>query len=191
MKLPLVLIVTYVILSTCTLAAPVPVIIPEASLTDSVRSFESAYSQLEDKMQEATEKHKAFGRREKWLTGAAGGLSLVGTGGFILSSAIPEAKRQQQAATMRKLKQVVAEANERAAAAGGVISTNTGIGTAGSTATGQQVNRIKVKRSAAEVLEDAAKALAEHKEEDAESFKSALSRTSSMRIGDFEDDVKH
>ncbi|TKY91017.1 hypothetical protein EX895_001016 [Sporisorium graminicola] len=194
MKLSLAIILTYLVFTICTLSAPIPLELPQASLTDSVRSFESEFSQLEDKMQSVAEKHKAFGVREKWLTGAAAGLTMLGTSGYIVSSAIPEAKRQQQAATLRKLKAAVARANERAAAAaaaGGIVSANTGT---------SQASRMRVKRSTARLLEQAAETLERHKEEDAESFRSALSRTPSslsasqtpsMRIGDFEDDIQH
>lgn len=156
MKLPHLLLLI-LLLTPSTLSAPIPGELPTTSLTDSVRSFESAFTELDDKIQAAAEEHKAFGRREKWITGVAAVLTTVGTGGYIVSSAVPEAKRQQQAAALRRLRVAVARADARAA--------------------GQ---RARVKRSAAEALERAV-------EDDAESFKSALSRTPSMRIGDFDD----
>ncbi|CBQ68206.1 conserved hypothetical protein [Sporisorium reilianum SRZ2] len=178
MKLPLALL--YLALTTCSLAAPIPLELPEASVGDSVQSFESAFSQLEDKMQSTAQKHRAFGVREKWITGTAAVLTTLGTTGYIVSSAIPEAKRQQQAATLRRLKAAVANAKAKAKAS--------------TSAAGQGVQRIKVKRGAADALkglEGAAKAVAEHEGDDAESFHSALSRSSSMRIGDFDDAAPH
>lgn len=91
------------------LAAPVP-LQAEVSLSDSVKSWQSAVTDIDDKLQEAMEEHKAFSTKEKWAAGVVGGLSLLGTGGYIASSAIPVAKKKQQAEYLRGLQQAVATA---------------------------------------------------------------------------------
>ena len=178
MKQALALVVMYVSLASCALAAPV--VLPsagvEASVNDSIRSFESAYSQLDDKVQTAARDEKAFSRREKLITGIAAGLTTLGTGGYIISSAVPMATRRRKQARIAELEAAVA----RADAAAKRRSSNV-----------VRMGRVLGKREEMDGLREAAEAVVGHGDQDAESFYSAISRTPSMRIGDFVDHMQH
>ena len=153
---------TYFALATCTFAAPVVApLSAEASLTDSIRSFESAWSQLDDKIAVAAKKKEAFGRREKWLTGTAAALTTAGTAGYIISPAISMGVAHRKDSAMRELNQAVWEAQR-----------------ARSATTPLDQTQPKAKRSEVEAMKATA--------EDAESFVSALSRTNSDRLSDLD-----
>lgn len=167
MKLDAVQALTFLTLLTTwsALAASVPPLAAEASLTDSVRSFESAISDIDDKIQAAAREEKVLTKQEKWTAGAVAGLTLLGTGGFIVSSAIPIAKKRQRAAALKQLQQAVADANGRKEELG-----------------------FKAKRSAEEQIVKTASELAMGREEaHIESFRSAASHTSSEGLEDFDD----
>lgn len=151
----------YLALATCTFAAPVAPLSAEASLTDSIRSFETAWTQLDDKIAVAAKKKEAFGRREKWLTGAAAALTTAGTGGYIISAAIPMEVGHRKDSAMRELNEAVWEAGRAKSATIPAYQTNS-----------------KSKRSGVEAVTRTA--------EDAESFVSALSRTNSERMSDLD-----
>ncbi|KIS72377.1 uncharacterized protein UMAG_00781 [Mycosarcoma maydis] len=167
------------------LAAPVP-LQAEVSLSDSVKSWQSAVTDIDDKLQEAMEEHKAFSTKEKWAAGVVGGLSLLGTGGYIASSAIPVAKKKQQAEYLRGLQQAVATAKANAAVSQ-LVGSNAEKALDGGIATGKETRNWRVKRSAEEVVETASEAVKTHVEEDGESFHSATSRTPSLRLEDFDE----
>ncbi|KAJ1032168.1 hypothetical protein NDA18_001664 [Ustilago nuda] len=95
---------------TQALSLSAPPLRAENSLSSSIRSFESAWSHLDSAIEKAEAKGKAFATRERWATGIAAGLSVLGTAGYIASSAIPRIvkakkehlKLQSQLASKRK-----------------------------------------------------------------------------------------
>ena len=116
MNITLALSFIYLALTLSTSALPLPPLSAEKSLSDSVRSFESAYTQLDDAFRTATEKRKAFSQRKKWATGVVAGLTTLGTGGFIASSAVPMANAHIQAKSIEQLRAAVARADAAHAA---------------------------------------------------------------------------
>ena len=113
MKAILTLYTILLTLSCLTHALPfsAPPLSAENSLSSSIRSFESAWSHLDSAIEKAEAKGKAFATRERWATGIAAGLSVLGTAGYIASSAIPRIvkakkehllKLQSQLASKRK-----------------------------------------------------------------------------------------
>lgn len=112
MKPSLTLSFAYLLVSTLVQSAPIglPPLSAEASLTDSVRSFESAWSQLDEKVQAAVQKKDSFRRKEIALTGAAAGASLLATGGFVASAALPRVFEHRKEEQVRKLHEAAARA---------------------------------------------------------------------------------
>ena len=172
MKLSLALVLAFVLAAVIG-AAPLPLppaMGAEASLTDSIRSFESAVSQLDDRIHVAAQKKAAYTVRERWAGGVAAGMTTLGTAGYIASSAIPMATNRREAKRVDELKSAVARAK-------GSAQTRPGM---------------RKRSGLEEVAEKALAAGLDHHpaEEGNESFVTAWSRTSSQRLSDFTDHDK-
>lgn len=169
MKLNAAIAAIYLTLTGITSAAPLMRNLgaAEVSLPETVRSFDSHWTELDDKVQEASQKKALFGTREKWITGVGAGLTLVGTGGYIASSVIPMQLAHRQDAEREKLQEAVAKADA--------------------------AKRAEQLRSAAHVVKrelvDAAKEAEGALEHvgDNESFVSALSRSPSERLSEVDE----
>ncbi|GAK61859.1 uncharacterized protein PAN0_001d0054 [Moesziomyces antarcticus] len=169
MKLNTAITAMYLTLTGITSAAPLMrnVEAAEVSLPETMRSFDSHWSELDDKVQEASQKKALFGTREKWITGVGAGLTLAGTGGYIASSVIPMQLAHRQDAAREKLQAAVARADAA-----------------------KQAEQLRsaahvVKREFVDAAKEAQGAL-EHVG-DNESFASALSRSPSERLSELDE----
>ncbi|GAC99556.1 phosphoglycerate mutase [Pseudozyma hubeiensis SY62] len=159
-------------LLSATSAIPVPPLSAEVSLSDSVRSWQSAVSEIDDKISAATMKKEAFGRQEKWIGGVGAGLTTMGTVGYVVSSAVPVIRRQRERSALKQL-------NAALKAKGCGVRRKQQ----------QASGKWKTRRSAEEPVLNAASNLAKDGlDEDRESFSSALSRSSSERFEDVDGD---
>ncbi|SPO21400.1 uncharacterized protein UTRI_00877 [Ustilago trichophora] len=163
-------------------AIPIPIPGPPleavSSLTDSVKSFESTISVFDKKITDAAEKRKKWTTREKWLAGIGAALTTVGTVGFVAAPAVQMTVNHRQEEKLKELREAVAQSNYRAAYAGVNAKLGRGISIR--------------KRGPLDGLEKVAQeAELTGAKEDAESFVSALSRTSSKRLSDFNQHEAH
>ncbi|SPO20477.1 uncharacterized protein UTRI_00877_B [Ustilago trichophora] len=157
---------------------PQPPVEAVASLTDSIKSFESTFSAVNEKIAHAAERRKKWTTREKWLAGIGTALTTVGTVGFVAAPSVQMSVNHRQEEKLRELRELVAQANARAGYASVNARLDRGI-------------RIR-KRGPLDGLEKLAQKVGlKGGKEDGESFVSALSRTSSKRLSDFNEHEAH
>ncbi len=107
--------------------APLP-IAGETSLTSSIRSFESALTDLDSKISLASKKRKVLGLRENWMLAGGAAMTTLATGGFIIGGAVPMAVNKERERKIRELEAVVERENAARAAQTAAVQLGAGGG---------------------------------------------------------------